>query len=86
VCFRYVAPQVEGRPGELHERACDDLNARIAIELQERGIAVPSTTRIDGKLALRTNVMNHRTTQADLDATFEAVLAAGEDLLDRSTP
>ncbi len=78
VCFRYAAP--------LDEPACDELNARIAIELQERGLAVPSTTRIGGKLALRMNVMNHRTTQADLDATLDAVLALGEDILDRSAP
>jgi glutamate/tyrosine decarboxylase-like PLP-dependent enzyme len=78
VCFRYAAP--------LDAGACDALNARIAVELQERGIAVPSTTRVDGKLALRMNVMNHRTTHADLDATLAAVLAAGEDLLDRSAP
>lgn len=78
VCFRYAAP--------LDEAACDALNARIAIELQERGIAVASTTRIGGKLALRMNVMNHRTTQADLDATLDAVLVVGADVLDRSTP
>jgi glutamate/tyrosine decarboxylase-like PLP-dependent enzyme len=78
VCFRYAAP--------LAAEACDALNARIAVELQERGVAVPSTTRIDGKLALRMNVMNHRTTQTDLDATLAAVLSAGEDLLDRSAP
>ena len=73
VCFRYAAP--------LEEEACDALNARIVVELQERGIAVPSTTRIGGKLAIRLNVMNHRTTQADLDATLEAVLSVGKDVL-----
>jgi aromatic-L-amino-acid decarboxylase len=78
VCFRYAAP--------LDPAACDALNARIVVELQERGLAVPSTTRIDGKLAIRLNVMNHRTTAADLDATLAAVLAAGEDLLDRASP
>jgi aromatic-L-amino-acid decarboxylase len=78
VCFRYVA-------ASLDEAACDALNARIVVELQERGIAVPSTTRIGGKLAIRLNVMNHRTTQADLDATLAAVLAIAEDVLDRSS-
>lgn len=75
VCFRYAAA--------LDAAAHDALTARIVVELQERGLAVPSTTRIAGKLALRMNVMNHRTTQADLDATFAAVLAVGEDLLPR---
>jgi aromatic-L-amino-acid decarboxylase len=76
VCFRYAAG-ADGAAG-------DALNARIAIELQERGIAVPSTTRAGGKLALRLNVMNHRTTAADLDATLDAVLAAGASLSRRS--
>jgi aromatic-L-amino-acid decarboxylase len=69
VCFRYAAAE--------DEPARDARNAAIAVELQERGIAVPSTTRVDGRLALRLNVMNHRTTAADLDATLAAVLAAG---------
>ena len=55
VCFRY-APL-------LDETAVDALNARVVVALQERGLAVPSTTRIGGKLAVRMNVMNHRTTQ-----------------------
>src|SRR5208282_5628249 len=46
VCFRYVPPRTAGAPGELDERRTDELNASIAIELQERGIAVPSTTRV----------------------------------------
>jgi aromatic-L-amino-acid decarboxylase len=75
VCFRYAAA--------LDEAACDALNARIVVELQERGIAVPSTTRIGGKLAIRLNVMNHRTTQADLDATLAAVLTIGLSLDDK---
>jgi aromatic-L-amino-acid decarboxylase len=68
VCFRYAG---------LDDAASDELNAKIVVELQEQGIAVPSTTRIGGKLAIRLNVMNHRTTPADLDATLAAVLAAG---------
>jgi aromatic-L-amino-acid/L-tryptophan decarboxylase len=77
VCFRYAAP--------LDEPSCDALNAHIVVELQERGIAVPSTTRIGGKLAIRMNVMNHRTTQADLDATLDAVVAIGADALKLSS-
>jgi glutamate/tyrosine decarboxylase-like PLP-dependent enzyme len=80
VCFRYVPPRTPGAPDEVDERRFDELNARLAIELQERGLAVPSTTRVDGKLALRMNVMNHRTTQADLDDVLAAVLAVGNEL------
>jgi aromatic-L-amino-acid/L-tryptophan decarboxylase len=81
VCFRYVPPPVAGTPGDAEERRVDELNAAIVVELQERGIAVPSTTRVDGKLAIRLNVMNHRTTQADLDAVLAAVPAIANELL-----
>jgi glutamate/tyrosine decarboxylase-like PLP-dependent enzyme len=70
VCFRYTAPGLDAA-------ATNALNAAIAVDLQERGIAVPSTTHVDGRLALRMNVMNHRTTPADLDATLDAVLTSG---------
>jgi aromatic-L-amino-acid decarboxylase len=80
VCFRYVPPRPSGEPDEVSERVTDELNARLLIELQERGLAVPSSTRVDGKLALRMNVMNHRTTQADLDEVLAAVLSVGKEL------
>jgi glutamate/tyrosine decarboxylase-like PLP-dependent enzyme len=67
ICFRSVAPGDDAA-------ACDARNAAIAVALQESGFAVPSTTRVDGRLALRLNVMNHRTTAADLDATLDAIL------------
>jgi len=69
VCFRYEIP---GADDEV-----DALNARIVLELQQRGVAVPSTTRVNGKIAIRMNVMNHRTTPADLEETFAAILACG---------
>lgn len=80
VCFRYTPPRAHGMLEELYDRTTDDLNARIVIELQERGLAVPSTTRVAAKLAIRLNIMNHRTTQTDLEATLKAVLAVGTEL------
>jgi aromatic-L-amino-acid decarboxylase len=74
VCFRYA-------PAGLDAAATDALNGRIVVALQERGIAVPSTTRIDGQLAIRLNVMNHRTTRADLDLAYDGVLAIGRELV-----
>ncbi len=82
VCFRYVPPHPAGELDEISERVTDELNARLLIELQERGLAVPSSTHVDGKFALRMNVMNHRTTQVDLDAALSAVLAVGKELAD----
>ena len=51
VCFRYIAAD-----GDL-----DRLNADIVADLQEAGIAAPSTTIVDGVLAIRAAIVNHRT-------------------------
>ncbi len=67
VCFRYVAAD-----GDL-----DRLNADIVADLQEAGIAAPSTTRVDGVLAIRAAIVNHRTDYADLAILVDAVLEAG---------
>jgi aromatic-L-amino-acid decarboxylase len=79
VCFRYA-------PASLDIASSDALNGRIVVELQERGIAVPSTTRIGGRLAIRLNIMNHRTTAEDLAQTLDAVLAIGAELLAARVP
>lgn len=63
VCFRY--------------RGDDALNARLVVALHESGIAAPSTTTIDGKLAIRCAFVNHRTQIRDVDAMLEAVLRLG---------
>ena len=55
----------------------DALQAAIAADLQEAGIAAPSTTNLDGRTCLRAAIMNHRTTRADLDRLVEGVLDAG---------
>jgi aromatic-L-amino-acid decarboxylase len=67
VCFRYRA------------RDADRINAQIVAELQEAGIAAPSMTTIDGQLAIRAALFNHRTQVSDLDALIDAVLRLGAD-------
>jgi glutamate/tyrosine decarboxylase-like PLP-dependent enzyme len=67
VCFRFVAA-----PGDLNR-----LNADIVADVQESGIAAPSTTMVGGALAIRAAIVNHRTTEADIAMTIEAVLVAG---------
>lgn len=68
VCFRYRCPESDG------------VNAEIVARLQESGIAAPSTTRIDGNLAIRAAIVNHRTNRTDIDALVDAVLALGNAL------
>lgn len=69
VCFRYRCAD---------ERVdSDNLNREIVADLHESGIAVPSTTTVDGKLAIRAAIVNHRTGVQDIDALLSAVLAIG---------
>ncbi len=52
----------------------DRLNADLVADLHEAAIAVPSTTRIDGKCAIRAAIVNHRTTRDDVDAMIDGLL------------
>jgi len=72
-CFRFD-------PGRTSDADLDALNAEIVIQLQERGLAAPSTTRIDGRLAIRVNLTNHRTRDRDLEDLVENVLSIGGEL------
>lgn len=63
VCFRY--------------RGADALNTEIVADMQEAGIAAPSTTTIGGRTAIRACFINHRTQIADVDALVAATLAFG---------
>jgi len=65
VCFRYRTDDA------------DRINSEIVIDIQESGIAAPSTTTLDGKLAIRAAIVNHRTDVSDLDALVAAVLEVG---------
>jgi aromatic-L-amino-acid decarboxylase len=80
VCFRYV-PDAPASPGAL-----DDLNAAIITRLQISGVAAPSSTRIDGALAIRVNLTNHRTTEDDLRILVEAIERLGGELAPAIAP
>ncbi len=64
VCFRY-----------RFARDIDRQNAELAADLQEAGVVAPSTTQLDGRLAIRAAIVNHRTRMEDTDALVDAVLA-----------
>ena len=50
-----------------------ELNKAIVIDLQERGVAAPSTTIIKGRTVIRAAIVNHRTTEQDIDALMAAL-------------
>ncbi len=65
VCFRYRAEHA------------DEVTRNIVADLQESGFAAPSTTTVKGCLAIRAAIVNHRTSESDIDALLEASLALG---------
>jgi glutamate/tyrosine decarboxylase-like PLP-dependent enzyme len=46
----------------------------LVADLQEEGLFAPSTTRLNGRLAIRAAIVNHRTTKPDIDALIEEIL------------
>jgi glutamate/tyrosine decarboxylase-like PLP-dependent enzyme len=78
VCFRY-------RRAGIAEDRLDLLNKELVVDTQESGIAVPSSTLLDGRLAIRVNLTNHRTAMADLHRLLAFVRARGAELANRLT-
>jgi len=66
VCFRYAAD--------------DEVNAEILIRLRRTTRSIPTSTTVDGCLAVRPCFINPRTQLADVDALVDAVIAIGDDL------
>ena len=73
-CYRY---KVDG----LDSRALNSLNEEILMRIQESGTAVPSNTLLDGAMAIRVNITNHRTELADLDQLVADSVRHGQDAL-----
>ncbi|MBI4468034.1 MAG: hypothetical protein HY650_01795 [Acidobacteria bacterium] len=70
VCFRYA-------PEAVAEHQLDALNRELLIRIQESGIAVPSSTRLGGRYALRVAITNHRSRIEDFEDLVDAVLRLG---------
>jgi glutamate/tyrosine decarboxylase-like PLP-dependent enzyme len=65
VCFRYRSEDAQR------------INPRIVIELQESGVVAPSTTILDGRLAIRAAIVNHRTGKSEIDLLVEKTVELG---------
>jgi glutamate/tyrosine decarboxylase-like PLP-dependent enzyme len=70
VCFRYVMPGAD-------ETRLKSINTEIMLRLQERGIAAPSDTTINGRHCIRAAITNHRTKREDLYLLVREVLRLG---------
>ena len=68
VCFGYRA------------RDPDRVNREIVARLQESGVVAPSTTVVNGRLAIRAAIVNHRTSPAEIDRLVEATILTGQSI------
>ena len=74
VCFRYKGT------GSLSEDELDRRNAAILKRVVQRGRVYLSNATLRGKFCLRACIVNHRTTEADVDSVVAEVLAAAEEV------
>jgi aromatic-L-amino-acid/L-tryptophan decarboxylase len=68
VCFRYRTED------------SDRINAQIVVDLQECGSVAPSTTSLNGALAIRAAIVNHRTSRSEIRTLLTETLALGRAL------
>ncbi len=70
VCFRY-------RPDGSSEESLNALNKELLMRQQESGIAVLSSTVLDGRFVLRAAITNHRSKREDFEILIDAVVKIG---------
>ncbi len=76
-CFRYLP---DGAAPGIRSDEVDARNRRILERLRGETGLVPSSTVVDGRLAIRPCFINPRTTEAEVDGLVDAVLAFGQAL------
>jgi aromatic-L-amino-acid decarboxylase len=72
-CFRYLAPGIDD---------LDRLNQRLYRRLIRENEFLPSTTRVNGRLALRPCFLGERTQSDQVQGLVQAVLRIGNALVD----
>jgi len=70
VCFRF-------NPGQLGEDELNGINDRVITEIESDGRVFLTGTKINGKTALRTCFINHRTQKSDIELLRDVVLEIG---------
>jgi aromatic-L-amino-acid/L-tryptophan decarboxylase len=75
VCFRYLGK------GGLSEAELNRLNSAILKRINERGRLYLSNATLRAKFCLRACVVNHRTSDADIDSVAPEILAAAAEVM-----
>jgi glutamate/tyrosine decarboxylase-like PLP-dependent enzyme len=74
ICFRYVGNR------DLPEAQLNQLNSEILRRIIARGHVYLSNATLHSKFCLRACIVNHRTTDSDIDSVPAEVLAAAKEL------
>lgn len=64
----------------------NNLNKEIIIQLQEKGIASPSSTILNGKYCIRVCIVNHKTRKKDIDLLLDEIIHIGNSIIKNETP
>ena len=75
VCFRFIGDR------SSNELELNRLNAAILRRVVERGHVYLSNATLQSKFCLRACIVNHRTTDSDIDGVTKEVLAATRDVM-----
>jgi glutamate/tyrosine decarboxylase-like PLP-dependent enzyme len=75
VNYRYTVPGMD-------DPTLNKLNEEILLRLQESGIAVPSSTTLHGRYAIRLAIVNHRSRWEDFDLLADETLRLGRELVE----
>lgn len=84
--FRYAPASLREEAADSEEEIeriegrLDELNQRIADEIQLSGLAFIMTSRVNGRVVLRLSICSHRTTLEDMDMVFHKIKELGEQL------
>ena len=70
VCFRYKGAVTD-------ENEMNQINLELLMQLQEKGIASPSSTILNGRFAIRVAITNQRTEREDLDVFVKSCIQLG---------
>ena len=71
LCLRYA-------PAGASESLLNAVNNEVLLRVQESGIAVPSSTMLDGRFAIRVANVNHRARREDIDIMLDGILRFGK--------
>jgi aromatic-L-amino-acid decarboxylase len=74
VCFRYRGAVTD--ENELHQ-----INLELLMQLQEKGIASPSSTILNGRFVIRVAITNQRTEKGDLDVFVKSCVQLGDSIV-----